>query len=52
MLYVICIEGSFLNICTFISRICLKYHISKHRRFIFRREKLDHRVKRKLRLCV
>ena len=32
--------------------ICLIYQISKNRRLIFRREKFDHRVKRKLRMSV
>ena len=43
---VICIEGSFKNtcICTFISRICLIYQISKEG--VVCREKIDHRVKR------
>ena len=52
MLCVICIAVSFQNICTFIFKVCLIYQISKHRRLIFRREKLDHRVKRKLRMGV
>ena len=52
LLCVIYIEESFKNICTFISRICLIYQRSKHRRLIFRREKLDHRLNRKLRMCV
>ena len=43
---------SFQNICTFISRSCLIYQVSKHRRLIFCWEKLDHLVMRKLRVCV
>ena len=39
-----------IYICTFISMICLIYQISKKGGFC--REKLDHRVKRELRLCV
>ena len=46
-------EVPFENTSVFISRICLIYQISKHRRLIFSREKLDHRMKKKLRmLCV
>ena len=37
-------------ICTFISMICLIYQISKEGGFC--REKIDHRVKRELRMCV
>ena len=33
-------------------RICLIYQVSKHRRLIFCWEKLGHRVRRKLRMCV
>ena len=43
---------SLFKICTFISMICFIYQISKHRRLIFRSEKLDHRVKKKIRMCV
>ena len=47
---VISIEGPLWNICTIISMICLIYQISKKE--VFFREKLDHLVKRKLRMCV
>ena len=46
---VICIEGPFQNICTFISMISLIYQISQEG--VFFREKLD-QVKRDLRMCV
>ena len=42
----------FKDICTFIFRICLIIQIIKHRRLIYCREKLDHLVKRKLRVFV
>ena len=45
---VICIEGPLIY--TFISMICLIYQISKEG--VFFREKLDHRVKRELHMCV
>ena len=38
------------NKCTFISMICLIYQYSKERGVC--REKIDHRVKRELRMCV
>ena len=47
---VIYIERTFKNICTFIIMICLIYEISKEGGFC--REKLDHRVKRILSMCV
>ena len=43
-------KGLFKIICTFVSRICSIYQISKDGGIC--REKLDHRVKRKLRMCV
>ena len=46
----ISIKGPFYYICTFISKNCLIYQISKEGGFC--REKLDHRMKRKLRMCV
>ena len=40
----------YTSICAFISMICLIYQISKEGGFC--REKLDHRVRRELRMCV
>ena len=48
---VICIDGPFKNVYVhLISMNCLMYQISKEGGFC--REKLDHRVRRELRMCV
>ena len=44
------LKGLLKCICKFISMICLIYQISKQGGFC--REKLDHRVKKELRMCV